>query len=217
MLMQPRTLFERRRRAGQFAADALRKGYRDEIAEAARGRQDHLANAERAGERISALLPGAFDAGLGADEIAGLTGYSRASIYRMRSAAEPREELAVRFADLSVALQNASAGKGHPALLFDLSVFLGRDMGELMASLAELLAFAVERYDGLGPTASIGLIDLLPLLPENEKVAVSQTVQQRLALSAVAASMQRPEVEVAAWIVLGLIRILPELEAQINS
>jgi hypothetical protein len=134
----------------------------------------------------------------------------------MRSAAEPREELAIRFTDLSVALQNASAGKG-PALLFDLSAFLDRDMGELMASLAELLAFAVERYDGLGPIASIGLIDLLPLLPENEKVAVSQTVQQRLALSAVAASMQRPEVEVAAWIVLGLIRMLPELEAQINS
>ncbi len=209
--MRSRTLFEQRRRAGQFAADALRKGYRDQIAQAARTRQGHLAEAERAGGRIAALLPGAFDSGLGADEIAGLTGYSRASVYRMKNAAEPREELAVSFGDLGTALQNASARKGHPALLFDLSVFLDRDMGELMASLAELLAFAVERYDGLGPTASIGLIDLLPLLPENEKVAVSQTVQQRLALSAVAASMQRPEVEVAAWIVLGLMRVLPQL------
>ncbi|HVV89527.1 MAG TPA: hypothetical protein VHB53_03440 [Solirubrobacterales bacterium] len=212
--MAPRTLFEQRRRASKFAADALRKGYRDEIAEAAKSRQNHLAEAERAGKRIADLLPGAFDAGLGADEIVGLTGYSRASIYRMRSAAEPREELAIRFADLSVALQNASARKGHPALLFDLSIFLDHDMGELMVSLAELLAFTVDRYDVLGSAASISLIDLLPLLPESEKVAVSQTVQQRLALSTVAASMQRPEVEVAAWIVLGLMRMLPELEAQ---
>ncbi|HEY2055359.1 MAG TPA: hypothetical protein VGH14_15610 [Solirubrobacterales bacterium] len=45
---------------------------------------------------------------------------------------------------------------------------------------------------------------------------MSQTVQQRLALSAIAAAIQRPEVEVAAWIVLGLIRMLPELEAQIG-
>lgn len=212
---QPTTLFAQRRRIGQFATDVGRKSYRDEIAAAARIRQGHLAEAERAAERIAALLPGAFEAGLGADEIAGLTGLSRASIYRMKSAAEPREEIGLRFAELSAALQNASARKGDPALLFEFAGFQGSEMSGLMAALAELLPYAVERYDALGPSASIGLIDLLPGLPENEKVAVSQTVQQRLALSAVAASVQRPEVEVAAWIVLGLMRLLPELEARL--
>lgn len=215
--MQSGTLFAQRRRAGQLAADVVRKSYRDEIAEAAGIRQEHLAEARNADDRIASLLPGAFDAGLGAEEIAALTGYSRATVYRIKNAAEPREELRARFNDLQTALQNASVGKGYPALLFDLSVFLSRDMNELTVSLAELLSFAANSYNALGPAASIGLIDLLPQIPENEKVAVSQALQQRLTLSAIAASMQRPEVEVAAWIVLGLMRMMPELEKRIAA
>jgi hypothetical protein len=211
--MQPTALFAKRRQIGVFGREVQRAMYQRELAEAAQMRATHLREADRAAARIAELLPGASDAGLRAEEIAEITGYSRASVYRLLSTARPQQDLAAEFVRYAVALENASAGLGHAAMLFDLAGFLGQDMEELTPALARLVGFGVERFDALGATGTIGLIDLLPRLPENEKIALAMTLSQRATLAAVAASMQRPEVEVAAWIVLGLLRVLPQLTA----
>jgi hypothetical protein len=116
-----------------------------------------------------------------------------------------------------LALQNASARVGYAASLYELSRFLGEEMDDVAAGLARLVGFAVSRYDALGADGAIGLIDLLPTLPAPEKIALAMTLNQRETFAAVVASMQRPEIEVAALITLGLVRVPPELESRLDT
>ena len=65
---------------------------------------------------------------------------------------------------------------------------LGLDLVELRTQLSPLFDFGVERFDALGAPASIALIDLLPALPDVEKIILSMTFFQRLALADISRS-----------------------------
>jgi len=207
------TLHAEQRRRAEQSFEVQRGLYREQLREAAAERHEYRQAAEAASRRIALLLPGAADAGVPIAEIARLTGQSRPTLYRLLAEARPQRDLAAQFAHLARGLRAASEEVGHPALLVEFASSLGLDIAELRLQLSPLFDYGVQRFDALGAPASIALIDLLPGLPEVEKIILNMTFSQRLALADIARSVDRPETDVIAWGVLGLLRVLPVIEA----
>jgi hypothetical protein len=204
--------FERAKNA-QRGVGANQALYRHELGHAAASRQEQLKRAEDASRRIAELLPGARQAGLSIAEISRLTGYSRPTLYRLLAEARPQQDLAAEFQRLAEELKSASAQIGHPALRDEFAKYLDIEIDELCGQLTRLFSYSVERLNALGSLATVSLVDLLPDIPDTEKIILTQMFFHRLPIEEIIRSINRPGDEVVVWAVLALLRVLPEIEA----
>jgi len=204
--------FRARQGRGEEASRTL---YRNELREAVRVRDGHLARAEVASQKIGQLLPGAVAAGVSVAEFAELSGLSRPTVYRMLSRVRKERDLDQVAAEFEEQLASASADVGFPAGLHQLAESTGVCEDELLASLRDLLPTLAGQLNELGSAGGIVLIDLLPSIPHNEKVVLAPLFLQQESIDTVAESAERPVAEVMAWAALGLLRLLPELREKV--
>jgi DNA-binding phage protein len=199
-------------RRGQEVSGAM---YRAELKAAVEKREAGLRQTDEANARIESLLPGAVDVGVTVAEIARVTGWSRPTVYRMLSRSRRQEDMSAVARQLEEDLARATEDFGSPAGLFNLAQFLGASQDEVIQRLNETFPILAEELESLGSIGGTFLIDLLPLIPSNEKVVLAPLFLQRQSVAGVAESVQRPAVEVIAWAALGLLRLLPALRSRV--
>jgi AraC-like DNA-binding protein len=180
--------------------------YRAQLTQLAQEREYARADADRAMQGITNLLPSAIQAGISMVDAAQLTGLSRPTLYRMLS--ESRERRPLR--DVATQFEQALE-LNQGALPYDLADHLGTSPEQVFEALVELYPLLAEGLGALGPTALTSLIELLPELGVPERIVLPMLLLQGKATDYVAASTQLSANEVLGWAALGLLRLLPRI------
>jgi hypothetical protein len=194
--------------SGVAVPPAEPSSHRAALAQLAHDRERAHADASRAMSEIANLLPGAIQAGISVVDAAQLTGLSRPTLYRMLSESResrPLRELAGQFED-ALELNSQSL----PA---ELASQLDTSTAQVFETLMHLYPLLTDDFADLGPTALTSLVQLLPELGVPERLVLAMFLLQGQSTDYVAASTQLSDTEVLGWAALGLLRILPRIQA----
>ena len=208
------TLYRERDKRAERAHQLQVSFFRTELRRSAAARASSLVAAEEAERRIEHLLPGALHAGLAVSEAVALTGISRATVYRMIARAGQQQTAAELAGQVQARLALLGETLDHSPEPADLQEYLGGSVEEVYRLLASLYPMLEGRIDELDPVSLTALVDLVPRLMTSEKIALTMLFFHRRSPEQVAQSMSMSELTVLGRAALGLLRLLPEIEAR---
>jgi DNA-directed RNA polymerase specialized sigma24 family protein len=211
------TLYRERDTRARRAREVHIAFYRNELRRSAAARASALAHAEEAQRHVERLLPGALQAGVPVSEAAAITGVSRATLYRMIARANRQQSVEELAAQVQATLALLGEKLDHPPEPADLQEHLGGSVDEVFRLLASLYPFLEARIEELDSVAPTALVDLLPGLTTPEKTALTMLLFHGRSPEQAAQSMSLPELTVLGRAALGLLRLLPDIEARVAT
>jgi hypothetical protein len=194
--------------------EASLASYRKELRRVTEVREAARAEAERAMEETGDLLEKAIAAGLSPDDGAELAQLSRPTTYRQISRARQRREKTATLATYETLIADMCEHFGRHATGVELAARSGTSLQEFLERLAEMSDVVADEFRSFGTVAVQAVSRLVLELDEPEAEILRMSVLHRMSRRKISRTLGLPDVTIAGWTTLGLLRALPSARAE---